>query len=149
MQWVKALAVVCRHGDDHIKEMMAALEHSTTALACLAERGLLRELQGGCKVPIAVRTETEKLPGNANGIASLRITIHGSVISSDGKQCVESVHSAVVQIQPYSDARVAADELGVLLGRQLKARGADRILSALKLQAASSDTSASPSTSAV
>ncbi len=50
-----ALAVVCREGDASHQALCAPLTHEPTQYACAAERGLLAELEGGCKVPIAVR----------------------------------------------------------------------------------------------
>lgn len=52
-----ALAVVCRADDPRTQQLVrAALEHAPTRWACEAERGVLRTLNGGCKVPITIRT---------------------------------------------------------------------------------------------
>ena len=52
-----ALAVVCRANDERTQHLVAqALEHPPTRWACEAERGVLRTLNGGCKVPITIRT---------------------------------------------------------------------------------------------
>jgi hydroxymethylbilane synthase len=51
-----ALAILCREHDIETLKLVSCLTHIRTYLACAAERGLLRKLQGGCKVPITVRT---------------------------------------------------------------------------------------------
>lgn len=38
------------------RRLLASLDDAETRWACEAERAVLRTLQGGCKVPIAIRT---------------------------------------------------------------------------------------------
>jgi hydroxymethylbilane synthase len=52
-----ALAVEVRAGDARVRELVRPLVHVPTMLACLAERSLMRTLEGGCSVPIGVETE--------------------------------------------------------------------------------------------
>ncbi len=47
-----ALAIEVRTDDDRISEVIAELHHTPTAQAAMAERSLLRRLEGGCQVPI-------------------------------------------------------------------------------------------------
>lgn len=47
-----ALAVTCRADDETMIKLLEPLNHIPTLLCCTAERGLLRTLEGGCKVPI-------------------------------------------------------------------------------------------------
>jgi porphobilinogen deaminase len=51
-----ALAIVCRENDRVTQRIVACMEDLATRWACEAERGVLRTLNGGCKVPIAIRT---------------------------------------------------------------------------------------------
>ncbi|PWW79411.1 porphobilinogen deaminase [Tuber magnatum] len=53
-----ALGVEIRDGDEGTAEMLKTLGHKETTLHCLAERSLMRTLEGGCSVPIGVETET-------------------------------------------------------------------------------------------
>jgi len=119
-----ALCVVCRHDDAATLALLASLDHLPTRAACEAERGLLRYLEGGCKVPIAIRTEIDEKE-------ALDVMLYGSVISLDGKQFVEGTLSEVLPIEP-AKALEAARALGCRLGEALKNKGADRILAEIK-----------------
>eukprot|EP00455_Lapot_gusevi_P048042 TRINITY_DN6592_c0_g1_i2.p1 TRINITY_DN6592_c0_g1~~TRINITY_DN6592_c0_g1_i2.p1 ORF type:complete len:317 (-),score=48.26 TRINITY_DN6592_c0_g1_i2:108-1058(-) len=112
-----ALGVVCRADDAETLQLLAPLNHWPTRLACVAERGLLRALEGGCKVPIA--TSSHLAPDHT-------LTLRGVVISTDGSQYVEDVVSATVENE--ADARA----LGYRLAELLAAAGADRILAEIK-----------------
>jgi hydroxymethylbilane synthase len=52
-----ALGIECREGDTEILKIIKVLEHTPTAQRCHAERAFLRELEGGCQVPIGVNTK--------------------------------------------------------------------------------------------
>lgn len=68
-----ALAVVCRTGDDEMKDLfMASLHNIPSAISCTIERGMLWALQGGCKVPIAANTHFFVVP---NHIATKQIAM--------------------------------------------------------------------------
>ena len=54
-----ALGIECREGDAAILEVIGVLEHADSKWRCLAERAFLRELEGGCQVPIGVNTTLE------------------------------------------------------------------------------------------
>jgi len=54
-----ALGIECRQGDEAVLDRIKVLEHLPTARRCLAERAFLRELEGGCQVPIGVNTHFE------------------------------------------------------------------------------------------
>jgi hydroxymethylbilane synthase len=47
-----ALAVECREGDDHVAEMLAAIEDRPARRAVDAERAFLARLGGGCELPV-------------------------------------------------------------------------------------------------
>ncbi len=105
-----ALGIECREGDEDILAIIKVLEHTPTAYRCYAERAFLRELEGGCQVPIGVNTV----------IADDILTLTGIVASLDGQQVVKGV---------VSGAATAAEQLGIELAHQLKAQGAQEILS--------------------
>jgi hydroxymethylbilane synthase len=52
-----ALGIEVRTDDQDTKRLLSAVGDEWTTRACLAERSLLRTLEGGCSVPIGVETE--------------------------------------------------------------------------------------------
>jgi len=104
-----ALGIECRTEDSEILALLKALEHRPTALRCYAERSFLRELEGGCQVPIGVNTVLE---GNT-------LTLTGLVAALDGKQLVKGT---------VSGSGDQAEQLGIDLALQLKEQGAQDIL---------------------
>lgn len=104
-----ALGIECVEGSPEVLELIKVLEHAPTAARCLAERAFLRELDGGCQVPIGVNTVIE---GD-------NLTLTGMVASLDGKRLIRDACSG-----PVSDP----ETLGVKLAAELKSRGAGDIL---------------------
>ncbi|MDP1725296.1 MAG: hydroxymethylbilane synthase [Bacteroidota bacterium] len=74
-----ALGIVCRKDDPEILEICKTLNHDDTQLATRTERNFLRELMGGCTMPIAAYAHV--LNGN--------LVFKGNVLSIDGKQKAE------------------------------------------------------------
>jgi hydroxymethylbilane synthase len=74
-----ALGIECRDADPEVLEVLKVLEHAPSRDRCYAERAFLRELQGGCQVPIGVNTAIE------DGI----LTLTGMVASLDGKHLIK------------------------------------------------------------
>jgi len=54
-----AVAVECREDDPSTREILAAIHHEPTARCVRAERDLLRELGGGCHLPLGARAVIE------------------------------------------------------------------------------------------
>lgn len=52
-----AIGIEVRSDDEEAKKLLAKVGCEYTTLACLAERSLMRTLEGGCSVPIGVETE--------------------------------------------------------------------------------------------
>ncbi|MGL5135328.1 MAG: hydroxymethylbilane synthase [Planktothrix sp.] len=104
-----ALGIECREGDSDILEIIKVLEHTPTAQRCYAERAFLRELEGGCQVPIGVNTFIE---GD-------QLTLVGMVASLDGKRLIKDT-----VIGNSNDA----ENLGIQLAHKLKEQGAQEIL---------------------
>jgi hydroxymethylbilane synthase len=114
-----ALGVQCRAGDEQVLGLLQGLNHPETALRCQAERAFLRELEGGCQVPIGVHSQF-------NG---QELTLTGAVLSVDGQQRVVGSLTGVVT------ETAAAQALGEALAQELRAQGATAILQAILAQA--------------
>lgn len=113
-----ALAVEIRKGDRRVIELLKAMEEKDVLLGCLAERSLMRTLEGGCSVPIGVETEW---------IEKGKILMRAVVCSLDGTECAESERLAEVTTEKE------ADEFGWDLAQMLVEAGAGRILAAINL----------------
>jgi hydroxymethylbilane synthase len=104
-----ALGIECRADDSELISLLKAIEHSQTRDRCLAERAFLRDLEGGCQVPIGVNTE----------INGDNLTLTGIVISVDGQKLVKDTVTG--------EANNAA-ALGTKLAHLLRQQGAQEIL---------------------
>ncbi|HAN46834.1 MAG TPA: hydroxymethylbilane synthase [Cyanobacteria bacterium UBA8156] len=111
-----ALGIECRSDDDRILTVLATVVHQPTAYRCLAERAFLRELEGGCQVPIGVQTE---LQGD-------RLRLRGLVASVDGQRVVKGEETGLA---------TDGEALGVALAQTLKGQGAQAILDEITSQA--------------
>lgn len=110
-----ALGIECRAEDAEILDLLKVLEHQPTALRCYAERSFLRELEGGCQVPIGVNTT---LDGDS-------LTLTGMVASIDGKRMVRG---------SVTGAAIDAEAIGIRLAQQLRDQGASEILAEIFAQ---------------
>jgi hydroxymethylbilane synthase len=110
-----ALGIECRADDTEVLELLKAIEHAPTAQRCYAERAFLRQLEGGCQVPIGVNTT---LDGD-------RLTLTGIVASVDGKNVVKDTISG--------DA-TEAENLGNELAERMRQQGAQEILAEIFAQ---------------
>jgi hydroxymethylbilane synthase len=104
-----ALGIECREGDEDILTLLKVLEHSESRDRCYAERSFLRELEGGCQVPIGVNTSIE---GDT-------LSLTGMVASLDGQRLIKD---------EVSGDRKEAEKLGIDLANLLKQQGAQEIL---------------------
>ncbi|MBD3883443.1 hydroxymethylbilane synthase [Phormidium tenue FACHB-886] len=107
-----ALGIECRAEDPEVLHLLKALEHQPTAYRCYAERAFLRELEGGCQVPIGVNT---KIEGDS-------LTLVGMVASVDGQKMVKGSATGAVQ---------NAEAIGIQLAQELRQQGATEILEAI------------------
>jgi hydroxymethylbilane synthase len=110
-----ALGIECRTDDTEVLELLKAIEHAPTAQRCYAERAFLRQLEGGCQVPIGVNTT---LDGD-------QLTLTGIVASVDGKNVVKDTISG--------DA-TEAENLGNELAERMRQQGAQEILAEIFAQ---------------
>lgn len=121
-----ALGLEIRKGDSRILDLLNQLVDQKSTLACLAERALMRTLEGGCSVPIGVETEWVDQ-------SSYLLRMRAIVVSLDGSQSV----------QDTIDATVQTDDEATALGHELAARlvkaGADTILREINADRPSKD----------
>ncbi len=104
-----ALGIETRTDDAEMKDLLAFLNHKETSVAVIAERALLRKLEGGCQVPIASYGEVE---GDT-------LRLRGLVGSLDGKTFISDELKGNI-----SDP----EGLGVKLAESLLDKGAGEIL---------------------
>lgn len=104
-----ALAIETRSSDTNTTGIARGLDHKFTRVACTAERALLRQLGGGCQLPIAAHAV----------VRDKRIRLDGLVAAVDGKQIVR---------ERVSGGLDEAEELGLLLAEQLLTNGARELL---------------------
>lgn len=104
-----ALGIETRADDAQTIRLVSALDHAATHSAVLAERALLRELEGGCQVPLGAWARMEKE----------ELLLEACVFSPDGREFVRREIRG-----PARDA----ESLGRQLGKILLEAGADRIL---------------------
>jgi len=104
-----ALGIECRADDTEVLTLLKALAHPPTTARCYAERAFLRELEGGCQVPIGVNTVIE---GEI-------LTLDGIVASLDGKRLIQD---------RISGSAADAEKLGTELAQRMRQSGAQEIL---------------------
>ncbi|CAG8469379.1 6839_t:CDS:2 [Cetraspora pellucida] len=118
-----ALAVECRDDDIHIIELLSVLEDKDTKLRCMAERSLLKALEGGCSVPIGVNTNFIE---GKEGKRMLRL--EGLVAQLDGSKIIRAEATKYVDYDEID----AANELGREVSKILIEQGARNIIEELK-----------------
>lgn len=143
-----ALGLEIREGDERVKEVLKNAGDWKTEWSTAAERGLLRELEGGCSVPVGVETfleevsaeeaksisrpfdkDPEQLPTTApllhqSGFGKTAVLhLKGCITSLDGKK--QTTHDAgKIVIKSYSEA----SEWGHKVAKELRGKGGHEIL---------------------
>jgi len=104
-----ALGLEIRRDDAGLAHLLDFLDHGSTRITVSAERAFLKELEGGCQVPIA-------------GFARLdedRLYFKGMVAELDGSRIFAEETAG-----PSSEA----EAIGIACARNLLASGADKVL---------------------
>jgi len=104
-----ALGLEGRRHDRFLQTLVEKLEHRPTRTAVMAERALLKRLEGGCQVPIAAHATVK---GDT-------LIMDGLIASVDGQRLIRDTIQG-----PASEAQ----SLGSQLAEKLLAQGGDRIL---------------------
>lgn len=111
-----AIAIEVRKDDPDMAELMKLLDDRATRAAVTAERALLRELEGGCQIPI----------GALGVIENGALKLDGMVASLDGSNLIRD---------SITGDPADADQLGIALANKLKEMGADEILAEVRASA--------------
>jgi hydroxymethylbilane synthase len=108
-----AVGIETRKSDVDNQILLADMDHEETHYALDAERALVRQLEGGCNVPI----------GSFATLDGDQITLTGLVASLDGKTMYK---------KELTDLKTNAISLGRKLGNELIELGADSIMQEIK-----------------
>lgn len=103
------LGLEVRHDDEQTIGLIGFLNHEETKVTVIAERAFLRELEGGCQVPMAAFC---RLNGD-------ELQLEGMIGELDGSKVIRD---------KITGAWNEAENLGISLARRLLASGADKIL---------------------
>ncbi|OAL71191.1 porphobilinogen deaminase [Trichophyton violaceum] len=117
-----ALGVEIRADDEKMVEMLREIGDQKTTFACLAERNLLRTLEGGCSAPLGV--ETEWVP-DASGKGEM-LRLRCIVTSIDGKEAVEIEKDCNVHTPEQAEA------FGKAVAGEMVEKGAGKILEVIQ-----------------
>lgn len=150
-----ALGIETRKDDTRTAELVAKISCERSTRRALAERSLMRTLEGGCSVPIGVETEWVVRKGildadvgvgvkpasdyhQVSGKATTageeesadltdEMILRAIVVSLDGQEAAE------VELRKRITNRDDADQFGRDIARELVAKGADKILQGITL----------------
>ncbi|KAI9667566.1 MAG: porphobilinogen deaminase [Bathelium mastoideum] len=156
-----ALGVEVREGDERVARLLERVVCERTMRACLAERSLMRTLEGGCSVPIGVETEWVKrrkgtgvtaLVQEGAGVGAKPAREYGAdgkaVEGQEGEGDVEETDELVMRATVVSvdgeesveaemtrkvTSREEADQFGWDIAGVLVERGAGKILEKINL----------------
>ncbi|KAL2853694.1 porphobilinogen deaminase, dipyromethane cofactor binding domain-containing protein [Aspergillus pseudodeflectus] len=112
-----ALGIEIRKDDQVMEDLLRGIGHDQTTFACLAERSLLRVLEGGCSAPLGVETEWIQDTGGSS-----KLRMRAIVVSVDGRE------SAEVEVDGAVGSAQSAEEFGITVAKALVAKGAGKIL---------------------
>ena len=104
-----ALGLEVRCDDKTIINMLECLNHEETAVTVRAERAFLKELEGGCQVPMAAFCRLNRG----------QLHLEGMVAELDGSNIIRN---------KVTGEKTKAEQIGVTLARKLIDAGANKIL---------------------
>ena len=108
-----ALGIICRADDAQTQSLLRVLDDADTHAATAAERALLRELEGGCQIPIGALAQ----------VSGDDLFLQALVASVNGTRVVRGERSG---------KRTDAESIGSSLAHELLERGAGAILAELR-----------------
>ncbi|GAB6066205.1 hydroxymethylbilane synthase [Aquifex pyrophilus] len=104
-----SLAIEIREGDKRIEELIKPLNHRESYISALCERAFLRELEGGCQVPIGAFAKVE----------SGEVNLRAFISDLEAKRFIEGEERGSVE---------EAKEVGKRLAHRLLKEGGEEIL---------------------
>ncbi len=104
-----SLAIEIREGDREIEEIIGFLNDEKSMISALCERAFLRELEGGCQVPMGAHCTVE------DG----KVRIRGFVSDLEGERFIEGTEEG---------NREDAEKVGMRLAKYILNRGGKEIL---------------------
>jgi hydroxymethylbilane synthase len=104
-----ALGLEIRGEDEAVQKLLGFMNHEPTEVTVRAERAFLKEIEGGCQVPIAAYG---RLDGDS-------VTLQGLVAELDGSKVLRD---------EVSGQKEKPEDIGLTLARRLLASGAGQIL---------------------
>ncbi|KAI8845971.1 porphobilinogen deaminase, dipyromethane cofactor binding domain-containing protein [Chytriomyces cf. hyalinus JEL632] len=123
-----ALGIEIRADDALVGSIVGSLEHRDTALRCIAERGFMRGLEGGCSVPLGVWSEITRKENGA-----IHILLKGGVCSVDGSREIrDELFVEFDNSTDYGHQKELAEGLGRDLGIKFVGLGAQEILKEIR-----------------
>lgn len=155
-----AIGVEVREGDEEARKLFARVGCERTTRACLAERSLMRTLEGGCSVPIGVETDwlSKKRALGSNVGSGVGVGLKpasecdqlSGVAKEDGKEeaeedftdelimkaivvSLEGDQHVEVEARRRVNSREDADEFGWEVAQKLVEKGAEKILHEINL----------------
>jgi hydroxymethylbilane synthase len=108
-----AIGIEARADDKRVLDLVKIFNHPETSACVQAERAFLRELEGGCQVPIAAL-------GRVEGDCLL---LQGMVASLDGRELLRDLETGLAS---------RPEEVGKRLAAKLLKRGAEPILKGVR-----------------
>lgn len=115
-----ALGIEIRKGDQRLLNILNEICDLESTVCCLAERALLRTLEGGCSVPIGVESKYD---------TTTKILVLKAIVTSvEGDRYVESSHEMAI-----NDVKPDSMECGRILAEKLIDNGAKEILDEINL----------------
>lgn len=131
-----AIGIECRIDDRSINNLIAPLNHPETSICVKAERAFLKQLEGGCQVPIAAyaRIVSQDSPphpplakgGHRGGVNDSSVITPTSKLIMDG--LVGSLTGDRIIKGHIEGSPEHAESLGVTLAEDILSRGAKEIL---------------------
>lgn len=110
-----SLAIEIREGDERVLDAIAFLDHRKSRLRAECERAFLRELQGGCQVPIGAYAWLE----------GGRLRLKAFVSDLEGRRFLEGMEEGSPEM---------AEHIGIRLAKRLLEEGGRDILREIYLQ---------------
>jgi len=108
-----AVMVACRAGDEELMQICSSFNDAPTALCVQIERDFLRTLMGGCSTPISALAEVQQN----------QLIFRGNILMTDGTNKMEIEETIALE---------QAENVGVALAQKLLAKGADKIVAAIR-----------------